>query len=210
MAFAGLKTLDEILASKKEIKFGATGPGANTDDIPKLMNALVGTKFKVVPGYKGSADIRLAMKRKEVDAICITWDSMRATARADLDAKGDEKMIPFIFQGMSTDPEVKDLPQFAKVFKGEDNIAAWKAYANPMEMQRPLMVPPKTPKDRLNVLRRAFDKSIQDPELLAEAKKSKLLIEPVSGEEVEKLVDEILAMSPGAKEKLSLLIKPEK
>jgi tripartite-type tricarboxylate transporter receptor subunit TctC len=210
MAFTGPKTLDEILASKKEIKFGGTAPGAITDDGPRLMNLLIGTKFKVIAGYKGSADIRLAMRRKEVDGICITWDSMRVTARAELEAKGDDRLIPFIFHGKSKDPEVKDLPQFTKVIKGQENLAAWKAYVNPNDFQRPLMVPPKTPKDRLNILRKAYKETVEDPEFLAEAKKSKLLIDYVSGEEIEEFTREILSLPAGAKEKLKFLAEPEK
>jgi hypothetical protein len=135
---------------------------------------------------------------------------MRVTSRTELEAKGDDRLIPFIFQGKSEDPEVRNLPQFTKVIKGQENVAAWKVYGNPLEFQRPLMMPPKTSKDRLTILRKAFDETTKDAEFLAEAKKSKLLIEPVSGAEIEKLVEEILSIPAGAKEKLQFLVEPSK
>jgi tripartite-type tricarboxylate transporter receptor subunit TctC len=205
MGFTGLKTLDDVLASKKEIKLGGTRPGAGTDDFPKLMNVLAGAKFNVISGYKGTAPIRVAMQRREVDGACWTWDSMRVTARSMLDAKGDEQLIPFIIHGKSPDPEVKDLPQFTDVIRGGENLAAFKAYVRPYEFQRPLTLPPNTPKDRLQILRKAFQETMADREFLAEAEKSQLLIEYTSGEEIEKYVEEILAIPAGAKEKLQFL-----
>jgi tripartite-type tricarboxylate transporter receptor subunit TctC len=205
MGFTGLKNLDEILASKKEIKLGGTRPGAGTDDFPKLMNVLAGTNFNVISGYKGTAPIRVALQRREVEGACWTWDSMRVTARPMLDASGDDKLIPFVIHGKSPDPEVKDIPQFTDIIRGKENLAAFKAYVRPYEFQRPLTLPPNTPKDRLNTLRKAFKETMEDREFLAEAEKSKLLIEYTSGEEIEKYVEEILAIPGGAKEKLQFL-----
>ena len=122
-----------------------------------------------------------------------------------LDAQGDDKLIPFLVHGKSPDPELKDLPQFTKVIKGEENLAAFKAYVRPYEFQRPLSLPPNTPKDRVGTLRKAFKETVQDREFLAEAEKSKLLIEYVSAEEIEKYIEEILSISSGAKEKLRFL-----
>ena len=205
MGFTGLKHLKDILASKKEIKLGGTRPGAGTDDFPKLMNVLAGTKFNVISGYKGTAPIRVAMQRREVDGACWTWDSMRVTARPMLNATGDDKLIPFIIHGKSSDPEVRDIPQFTDIIKGEENLAAFQAYVRPYEFQRPLTLPPNTSKDRLTTLRKAFKETMEDREFLAEAEKSKLLIEYTSGEEIEKYVEEILSIPGGAKEKLQFL-----
>jgi tripartite-type tricarboxylate transporter receptor subunit TctC len=207
MGFTGLRTLDDVMHSKEKIRVGATRPGAGTDDIPKLMNKLMGAKFLVISGYKGTAPIRVAMQRREVDGACWTWDSMRVTARAMLDATGDDKLIPYIVHGKSEDAEVKDLPQFTEVIKGKENLAAFKAYLLQYEFQRPFTLPPNTPKERLQVLRKAFKETLHDQEFLAEAKKSKILIEYVSGEESEKYVDEILSIPSGAKEKLQFLAR---
>ena len=206
MGFTGLRTLDDVMKSGDKLKFGGTRAGASSDDLPKLMNALMGTNLRVISGYKGTGPIRVALQSREINALCSGWESMRVTARALLDAQGDDKLIPFVFHGRVEDPEVKDLPQYTKVIKGEENLAAFKAWVNQYEFQRPLMVPPKTPKDRLLVLRSALQKTVTDPQFLADAGKSKLVIENVTGEDVEASVKEILSISPIVKKKLAVLL----
>jgi tripartite-type tricarboxylate transporter receptor subunit TctC len=210
MGFTGLRTLDDVLRSNKELKFGGTRAGASSDDLPKLMNALMGTRFQVISGYKGTGPIRVALQRREIDALCSGWESMRVTARSLLDANGDDKLIPFIIEGKMEDSEVKDLPQFTAVIKGKENIAAFKAWVNQYDFQRPLMVPPGTPKDRVQVLRAGFEKTLADPQFLAEAKKSKMLTNTVTGEDIERSVDEMLSISPAVKKKLQFLVPGSK
>jgi hypothetical protein len=169
------------------------------------LNQTIGTKFKIVSGYEGSGPIYVAMRRKEIDGGCWGWESARTTARALLDAKGDEKLIPFLIHRREPDPEVKDLPLIPEIIKGEDNISAYNTWVGTYEFQRPFMVPPGTPKDRLQLLRKAFAGTMKDPEFVAEAKKSKLEITYVSGEEIDKHVDKVLSVTPRAKELLSFL-----
>jgi tripartite-type tricarboxylate transporter receptor subunit TctC len=205
MAHTGLKSLKDVLASSREIKMGSTGPGSTYDDTPRVLNQTIGTKFKIVSGYEGSGPIYVAMRRKEIDGGCWGWESARTTARALLDAKGDEKLIPFLIHRREPDPEVKDLPLIPEIIKGEDNISAYNTWVGTYEFQRPFMVPPGTPKDRLQLLRKAFAGTMKDPEFVAEAKKSKLEITYVSGEEIDKHVDKVLSVTPRAKELLSFL-----
>ena len=212
MGFTGLRTLDDVMKSGDKLLFGGTRAGASSDDLPKLMNALMGTNLRVISGYKGTGPIRVALQGREINALCSGWESMRVTARALLDAKGDDKLIPFVIHGRVEDPEVHNLPQYTKVIKGEENLAAFKAWVNQYEFQRPLMVPPKTPKDRLLTLRAALQKTLTDSQFLADARKSKLVIENVTGEDVEGSVREILSISPSVKKKLAILLpghKPE-
>ncbi len=122
-----------------------------------------------------------------------------------LNAQGDDKLIPFVIHGHVEDPEVKDLPQFTQVIKGEENVKAFKAWANQYDFQRPLMGPPKTPKERLQVLRTALQQTVADPEFLAEAKKTKLVIGKVTGEDIERSVEEMLSITPAIKKKLMVL-----
>ena len=210
MGFTGLRTLDEVMQSSHELKFGATRAGASSVDLPKIMNALMGTSFNVISGYKGTGPIRVALQRREIDGFCSGWESMRITARALLDARGDDELIPFIIHGKSQDDEVRDLPQFTKVIKGEENLAAFRAWVNQYDFQRPLMVPPNTPKERLQILRAGLQRTLQDPEFLAEAKKSKMLIDVVTGEDIERFVEEMLSISPTIKKKLQFLVPAKK
>ena len=205
MGFTGLRTLDDVIKSGDKLKFGGTRAGASSDDLPKLMDTLMGTHLRVISGYKGTGPIRVALQRREISALCSGWESMRVTARSMLDASGDDKLIPFIIHGQVEDPEVSNLPQFTKMIKGEENVKAFKAWANQYDFQRPLMVPPKTPKDRLQTLRLALQKTVVDPDFLAEAKKSKLVIGKVTGEDIERSVEEILTITPAVKKKLMVL-----
>jgi tripartite-type tricarboxylate transporter receptor subunit TctC len=211
MAHTGLKSLkDVVAAANRELKMGSTGPGSTYDDLPQILNRTVGTKFKVISGYEGTSTILVAMRRKEVDGGCWTWESARTTARPMLDAKGDDKLIPFLIHSREPDPEVKDLPLVSEVIKGEDNLSAYRTWAGTYEFQRPFSVPPGTPKEPLQLLRKAFADTMKDPAFLAEAEKSKLETTYVSGEEIEKYVNQVLSITPKAKELLDfLMMKPK-
>lgn len=211
MAHTGLKSLKDILAADREIKMGSTGPGSTYDDLPQILNRTIGTKFKVISGYEGTSTILVAMRRKEIDGGCWGWESARTTARPMLEAKGDDKLIPFLIQRREPDPEVKDLPLIPEVIKGADNLSAYQTWSGTYEFQRPFTVPPGTPKERLQTLRKAFAATMKDPEFIAEAEKSKLEISYVPGEEVDKHVDQVLSVTPKAKELLDFLVtKPKK
>jgi tripartite-type tricarboxylate transporter receptor subunit TctC len=208
MGFSGLKTWDEVLNAKRIIRMGGVRVGTSYDDVPAILNNVAGTKFDVISGYAGTAPVRLAMQKREVEGCCLTWESMRVSNRAMLDAKGDDKLIPFIINKRIEDPEVKDLPLFTDVIKGEDNLATYRSWAASYEFQRPLSFPPNTPKERLETLRKALAATLRDPEFLAEAKKTKLDVDPVSGEEIEGYVKEIYSMSDKVKQNLSFLVRP--
>jgi len=211
MAHTGLKSLKDIVAANRDLKMGATGPGSTYDDMPQILNRTLGTKFKVISGYEGTGTILVAMRRKEVDGGCWTWESARTTARPMLDAKGDDKLIPFAIHSRYPDPEVKDLPIIPEIIKDEDNLSAYRTWSGTYEFQRPFSVPPGTPKDLLQLLRKAFAGTLKDPEFIAEAKKSKFDETYVSGEEIEKYVDKVLSVTPKAKELLSfLMVRPKK
>ncbi len=209
MGFTGLKTLKDVLNSKKPIKMGGTRAG-NSVDLPRILNLTLGTKFNVISGYGGTARIRIALQTREVDGVCFGWDSMRVGARAVLDAKADDKLIPFLTHGDSQDPEVKDLPRLTEVIKGKENRAIFNAWLQPLNFARPLTLPPGTPKEPLSILRKAFKATLEDPQFLTEAKKSKLVINHVSGQEIEKFVDQMLAISPETKKSLQFLVIKKK
>jgi tripartite-type tricarboxylate transporter receptor subunit TctC len=210
MAHTGLKSMKDVLAATREIKMGSPGPGSTYDDLPQILNRTLGTKFKVISGYEGTSTILVAMRRKEVDGGCWTWESARTTARPMLDAKGDEKLIPFLIHSREPDPEVKELPLIPAVIKGEDNLSAYRTWVGTYEFQRPFSAPPGTPKERLQVLRKAFADTMKDPEFIAESEKSKQEVTYVSAEEIDKYVNAVLSITPKAKELLDfLMVKPK-
>jgi tripartite-type tricarboxylate transporter receptor subunit TctC len=211
MAHTGLKSFEDVVAANRELKMGATAPGSTYDDMPQILNRTTGTKFNVISGYEGTGPILVAMRRKEIDGGCWTWESGRTTARPMLDAKGEEKLIPFLIHSREPDPEVKDLPLIPEVIKGKDNLSAYRTWAGTYEFQRPFSVPPGTPRDRVQILRKAFADTMKDPEFIAEAEKSKLEVTYVPPEEIDKHVNTVLSITPKAKELLDfLMVKPKK
>ncbi len=211
MAFTGLKTLDDVLSYNKPLKVGSTRAGSTGHDLPLIMNKTLGTKFDVVSGYSGTATTRVALQKRELQAFCSNWESMRVTARSMLDAPGDDKLIPIIISERWEDPEVKNIPTFKEAIKDPKKYAVYEGWAFQMEFQRAFALPPGTPKERLNILRKGFMETLKDPELLKEAEKAKLVITPVSGEKVDELVGKILNMPAEVKESLSFLVrKPKK
>lgn len=210
MGFTGFKTWNDVLHSKRSIRMGGVRAGTSYDDVPTILNNVAGTKFDVISGYAGTAPVRLALQKREVEGACLGWESMAVSNRAMLDAKGDDELIPFITHKRLEDPEVKDLPLFTDVIKGEDNLATYKTWAASYEFQRPFSLPPGTPAKRLQTLRKAFGTTLRDSEFLAEAKKMKLDTEPVSGEEIDGYVKQIYSMSAKVKQNLSFLVKATK
>jgi tripartite-type tricarboxylate transporter receptor subunit TctC len=207
MGFTGLKTLDDVLKSNKPLKMGANRAGSTGHDLPLILNQALGTKFEVISGYSGTSKIRVALQSRELDGFCSQWESMRVTARPMLDAEGDNKLIPYVMSEKWEDPEVRNLPLFKDVIKDPKKFAIYKSWAYQMEFQRPLSLPPGTPKGRLESLRKALADVLKDKALLEEAEKAKLVITHVSGEKTAKLVDEILFMPEDAKKSLSFLVR---
>jgi tripartite-type tricarboxylate transporter receptor subunit TctC len=207
MGFTGLNNIDEILKSGKPIKMGSTAPGSHSVDLPLMLNKMLGTKFNVVTGYAGTAQVRLALQRREVDGDCTNWESIIATRGDLLDAKGDDKMIPFLIHTRVSDAEASKVPLFTEILKDEVNVATYKAYMSQMEYQRPLTVAPGTPKERLEILRRALKATLADPEFATLASKSRLDITYVSGEDAERLVNEVLSIPPKVKDNLQFLVQ---
>jgi tripartite-type tricarboxylate transporter receptor subunit TctC len=212
MGHTGLKTMNEVVKSGTELKMGSTRAGSTYNDLPMILNQTVGTKFNVINGYKGTSLITVAMRSKELDGGCWGWESARVTARAMLDATGEQKLIPILNHKKWEDPEVANVPlnrEYIKANGGSDGVQLYNAWVNQYEFQRPFVAPPGVPKDRIEILRKAFKATFQDPEFLAEAKKSKLELEYVGADEINGLVKEILNISPKAKEGLQFLLRKQ-
>ena len=213
MGWSGVRTLKDMTDPDKPIKMGGTRAGSTGVDLPKLLNKTIGTNFDVVSGYTGTATSRIAMQSREVAGACWGWESMRVTARAMLDAEGDDKMIPVLTHRRISDPELKDaliIPDLIEKRGGQQQLATYTGWANQYEFQRPFSGPPGIPADRLQQLRDAFQKTMKDPEFLKEAKDAKLIIESVTGKEIESYVSQILGMPKEAKDALTPILLRKK
>jgi tripartite-type tricarboxylate transporter receptor subunit TctC len=206
MGFAGPKAWEEIVSSQKRLRMGATR-GGNTVQLPEMMNRWGGANFDIIRGYGGTAKIRLAMRSKEVDGGCWTWDSMRSTARSMLDASGDDKLIPFIVGDRWDDPEVKNVKLFRDIIKDPGNLEAFNVWNSANDFARPFALPPNAPQPARDVLRQAFKATMHDKDYIADAQRAKLTVEYISGEQVEKYVERIYAATPDVKNRLSFTVR---
>ncbi len=204
MGFSGIETLQDLVKSKKPITMGAAG--SSTREQPRILKQWIGANVKLVPGYQGTAGIRAAMSRREVDGACWQWVSMKITARDMLDAEGDGRLIPVLLQGDSDDPQVKGLPGYTDFIESPEDMEAFNAWMAQYRFFRPFAAPPKAPADRVDVLRRAFKATLEDPEFLALARKTRMVIHPVSAAEVAAQVNRVLSTSPTVRDKLRNII----
>jgi len=198
----GITSMDQWMSTKTVVKLGGVGPGSATDDIPKVYMATIGLPVQLVSGFKGTADVRLAYNSGEVQGVCNAWESFRATWPNELKS-GDLTII--LQTTAKSHPELPNVPlsiNYAKTDEARKLIQALVHSVGPAA--RPYVLPPGTPKDRVQILRRAFMDTMKDPELLAEAVKAKLDINPLDGTELERNVREVFnldaALLPRAKE----------
>jgi tripartite-type tricarboxylate transporter receptor subunit TctC len=170
----------------RPLVFAANAPGAESDVYPNILNNLLGTKFKVVAGYPGVNDLTLALERGEADARCgWSWGAVKA---AKPDWLRDKKIYIAVQFATKKHPELPDVPLATELARNDKERAALDLILTQQVMGRPFAAPPKVPADRVTALRRAFDQSLKDPELLAEAEKAQLEIAPVDGEALQAMV----------------------
>jgi tripartite-type tricarboxylate transporter receptor subunit TctC len=185
---SGIKTIDD--AKKKQVVMGATG-GSTSSQYPKAMNALLGTKFKIVIGYPGGNDINLAMEKGEVDGRgSNAWGSWKATRP---DWLRDKKINILVQIGLSKAPDLPDVPLLMDLAANDQDRALLKLLSASSTIGRPVFTAPGVPAERVKALRDAFDTMVKDPVFLAEAEREHFDINPVSGAEMQKIVGEIVA-----------------
>jgi tripartite-type tricarboxylate transporter receptor subunit TctC len=180
----GVKSIED--ARQREIVAGASGKGASTYVFPTMMNEFLGTKFKIVTGYKGGNEINLAMERGEVQARNNTWSSWKATKPTWL----AEKKITVIAQAGPRAPDL-DAPSVESLARNADDRQVIELAVSGTQFGRP-MATNEVPPERAAALRAAYAATMKDPEFLAEAKALKFEVAPVSGEAMQRLVEKLL------------------
>src|SRR5882724_1854187 len=198
----GINSMDQWLSTKTVVKLGGVGVGSATDDIPKVLAATIGLPMQLVTGFKGTADVRLAFNSGEVQGVCNSLESFRATWRNELDSGNLVIVLQTIAKRHPDLPNVPLAIDYAKTDEAKRLINALVHSVGPTA--RPYVLPPKTPKDQVVTLRNAFMQTMKDPEFLAEAAKAKLDINPLNGAELERDVREVFNLDkllvPKAKE----------
>jgi tripartite-type tricarboxylate transporter receptor subunit TctC len=183
-------TTEDLL--RKQPVMGGIAVSATTDIHARLVNNLLGGGIKLITGYPGGADINLSMQRGEVDGRCSwSYSSIKATAP---DWLRDNKIHMVLQVGVSKHPELPQIPLIGDLITDPRDKGALQAQIAPQAFGRPFATGPGVPKARAAMLRKAFWDTLHDPKFLAEAKRRRLEVTPMSGEDVQNLIDEIYAL----------------
>lgn len=195
---SGITSVEKWMAAKIPVKLGSTAPGTSTDNTPRILRALLGLPIQTVTGYKGTAEIRLAAESGEIAGGCWTWGSMRTTWRKGIQA-GD--VVVVLQNRPEPHPELPTIPltiDLAKTREARELVLA----SDPSLVIFTYALPPGSPSERLQILRRGFMETMKDPEFLKDAGQSQLAIDPMAGDELEKTVTRFLGLDPALVTKL--------
>ena len=202
---SGIISVEKWLASKTPVKLGGIG-GAAPDDIARMLAATTALPVQLVAGYKGTSEIRMAAESGELAGGCWTWDSIRATWTKAIQS-GDAVVVLQLLS--KPHPELANIPLAQSLAKSDEARQLMQAgVQDPADYYRPYVLPPRTPKDRVGILRKALQDTMKDPEFLADAAKSRLDIDPVTGTELENLVRGLFKLSPSMISKLKTILLP--
>ncbi len=177
----------------------ATGVGSTVSIYPTVMNNVFGTKFKLVMGYKGSNEAMLAVERGEVEGHSTSWTALKV---AHPDWIRDKTVTILVQFALKRHAEMPDIPTAVELARNDEERAVLAAVMNAAEVGTAFFTTPGVPADRLAALRRAFDATMQDPELRADVEKTGLALNPMTGEELQKLVADVSNLSPALLEKV--------
>ncbi len=192
-----VKTFADAL--KIESMLSATGVGSTVSIYPTVTNNVFGTKFKLVMGYKGSNEAMLAVERGEAEGHCTSWTALKV---AHPDWIKDNNVSLLVQFSLKRHPELPDIPTAVDLARSDEERAVLSAIMNAAEVGTAFFTAPGVPADRLNALRRAFDATMKDPDFHADVERTRLGINPITGEELQKLVAEVSDLPPALIDKV--------
>lgn len=200
---SGIAKFDDLLV--RETVFGSTGVTGTLGTFALAVKNLLGAKIKLVSGYKGSASVKVALVRGEVDGVCIVMSTVRSLWREEFET-GVFK--PIIQLSGRKDPELKDAVQVDDYAKTEEDRQVFGLIFGAKALGRIFAAPPGVPAERKLALRNAFNATMKDKQFLAEADKAQLDISPMTGEEVEALIARLSSVSPAVIERTKSAVRP--
>jgi tripartite-type tricarboxylate transporter receptor subunit TctC len=204
---SGIRSAGDWFSSKKALNIGGHGPGSSISDTPRLIQSAISPPMKLTEGYQGTAVVRLAMERGEMDGLCgWGWSSVKGTAY-DKIKSGELKVV--LQATLKRHPELKDVPlaiDYAKDDRGRKLLEV-AGYIHGI-LERVYSVPPGLPKERLRLLQKAFIGTLNDPALLREAKKMNLEISPIGAQTTAKAVNSLYNLNPELVAELKGILAP--
>jgi tripartite-type tricarboxylate transporter receptor subunit TctC len=202
---SGVTGFEALKNAKTPVKLGGVAPGDTTYNTAKLLQAALKLPIQLVAGYKGTAEIKLAAESGEIAGGCWQWESIKSIWRQGLDS-GNVAVVLQV--NAKPHPELAKVPNAVDYAPNENGKLLLKYGGHdPAAITRPYALGPGTPKDRVLALRKAFDETLKDPAFIAEAKKSRLDTDPLTGEEVEKIVAQLFKMDPTLIAQLKEILK---
>ncbi len=187
----GVKSLEDM--KNKEVVFGSSGKSQSNYMVPIVLKNVLGLKARVIAGYPGTKEISLALEKGEVGGRAGAWSSWQTGHAHWL---RDKKVIPVAQAGLEKAYDLPNAPLLLDLAKTDEERAVLELLASDAAVGRGFITMPGVPADRVTALRRAFDATMKDPEFLADAKKRRLLIEPMTGEKLQAIVNKTVAASP--------------
>ena len=172
----------------REVIVGGSGPTAAATVYPRVLNAIAGTKFKLVTGYGGAPESCLAMERQEIQGCLTAWSTVKAAKREWL----DQKLAKLIIQwGVRRHPELPDIPSMTDLARTEEDRQVLALYGSSTDIGKALVAPPGLPEERVRALRDGFMAMLKDPDLLEEVKRGSLDFDWQRGEDLQNFVAEV-------------------
>jgi tripartite-type tricarboxylate transporter receptor subunit TctC len=191
-------------ALEKPVTLGGEGSGADPDVYTLLYKNVFGARWKLVSGYPGTNDTILAMERGEVDGLCgLSWSTLKSRHPQWL----DRKLVNILVQaGLKKQPELAGVPLALDLTNDPEKLQILKLFLSTQEMARPFAAPPDIPPERRSALTSAFERAVRNPELLAEAKKLNMDVNPLPAQTMDRLIAELYATSKPLVEKAALAV----
>jgi len=201
---SSIKTIDD--AKKREMIVAGAGAASNTAVVPRIVNEVLGTRFKVVSGYDPAGGLTLAVESGEAEGICgLSWSTMKASRPDWISGK---KLNVIVQMSMERLPDLPDVPSVLDLVTDPERKRVLELILIRQETGRPFASAPDTPKERLAALRKAFDATMKDAEFLADADRNQMEIEPLTGAQIEDFLAKAYASPPDIIAKAAALVEP--
>ena len=187
-------------ARKIDSTLASTGAGSASSNYPTVLNNVVGTKFKIILGYRGSTDAMLAMERGEADGHSTAWNTLKATKPEWISKQLATLLVQF---ALHRHPELANVPTAIELARNDDERQILQAIMSASEIGTAFFTTPGVPPDRLDALRRAFDDTMKDPAFLSDAAKINFSVGPMNGESIQELVGDMEKLRPALIEQIA-------
>jgi tripartite-type tricarboxylate transporter receptor subunit TctC len=203
-ASTGVRTLTDAMT--QDVVFGGTSLATDTGLFPTILNRLIGTRFKVIVGYKSSTDVDLALERGEVQGKIWTWGSLKSGSTATW--VGEGKVAILAQFGLERARDLPDLPLALDYAKSPEDRQVMELVFAPLALGYPSFMGPGVPAERIEIMRRAFDRTMRDPEFIGLMQQQNLVLDPASGETVQAIVERLYRMPAAVIERARAYIPP--